>query len=63
MVFQREVDFSQYRAAKPRIADDDDRLECMTTLAQIAFLFFVQWHNRIQETGQAPLYGYTPTRR
>jgi hypothetical protein len=40
VVFQREVDFPQYRFAKPRMADDDDRFEGMRALAQIAFLVF-----------------------
>jgi len=40
VMFQREVDFPQYRFAKPRIADDDHRFEGMSALAQIAFLVF-----------------------
>ena len=63
VVFQREVDFPDHRLAQSRSADDDDRFEGMTALAQIAFLFFGEWHYRIQEIGCAPLYGYTPTHR
>jgi len=55
VVFQREVDFPDHRLVQPRISDDDDRLEGMTALAQIAFLFFGEWHNRFQGTGCAPL--------
>jgi hypothetical protein len=40
VVFQREVDFPDHGLAQTRIADNDDRLEGVPALAQIAFLVF-----------------------
>jgi hypothetical protein len=57
VVFQRAVDFPDHGLTQPRIADHDDRFEGMPALAQIAFLVFGQWHNRIQEIGSVQLYG------
>jgi len=38
VVFQREVDFPDHRLAQPRTADNNNRFEGMSALAQIAFL-------------------------
>jgi len=40
VVFQRAVDFPDHGLAQARIADNDNRFEGMSALAQIAFLVF-----------------------